>query len=119
LFYQLREAGLVASAESSVDVLVGLMDDAQLAETLAMTTELRAAGLNTEPQLEAKKLARQFQYADKAGIRFVVLAGADEAARGVVTIKDLRRQEQFELPRARLGEALARDIAARRAAQES
>jgi histidyl-tRNA synthetase len=116
LFYQLREAGLVAGAESTVDVLVALMDDARLAESLAIATELRAAGLNVEAQLEAKKLARQFQYADRAGIRFVVLAGDDEAARGVVTVKDLRRQEQFEMPRGGLGPALAFQIDARRGA---
>jgi histidyl-tRNA synthetase len=114
LFYQLQEAGLVQSAESSVDALVGLMDDARLAESLAIATELRAAGVNVEAQLEAKKLARQFQYADKAGIRFVLLAGEDEIARNVVTIKDLRRQEQFELSRDGLGASFAHAVAQRR-----
>jgi histidyl-tRNA synthetase len=115
LFYQLQEAGLVKSADSSVEALVGLMGDAQLPETLAIATELRQAGVNVEAQLEPRKLQKQFQYADKAGIRYVLLAGDDEAARGVVTVKDLRRQEQFELPRAQLAAAFA----ARRAAQES
>jgi histidyl-tRNA synthetase len=114
LFYQLQEAGLVQSAESSVDALVGLMDDARLAESLAIANELRAAGVNVEAQLEAKKLARQFQYADKAGIRFVLLAGEDEIARNVVTIKDLRRQEQFELSRDGLGASFAHAVAQRR-----
>ena len=115
LFYQLQEAGLVKSADSSVEALVGLMNDAQLPETLAIATELRGAGVNVEAQLEPRKLQKQFQYADKAGIRYVLLAGDDEAARGVVTVKDLRRQEQFELPRAQLAAAFV----ARRAAQES
>jgi histidyl-tRNA synthetase len=115
LFYQLQEAGLVKSADSSVEALVGLMNDAQLPETLAIATELRHAGVNVEAQLEPRKLQKQFQYADKAGIRYVLLAGDDEAARGVVTVKDLRRQEQFELPRAQLAAAFV----ARRAAQES
>ena len=116
LFWQLQQAGLVAGADSSVDVLVALMDDARLTDSLAIATELRAAGLNVEAQLELKKLAKQFQYADKAGIGFVVLVGDDEAARGVVNVKDLRRQEQFELPRAGLGPALASQIDARRGA---
>jgi histidyl-tRNA synthetase len=115
LFYQLREAGLVQSADSCVEALVGLMDDAKLAQTLAIATELRHAGVNVEAQLEPRKLHKQFQYADKAGIRYVLLAGDDEVARGVVTVKDLRKQEQFELPRT----ALAAAFLARRAAQES
>ena len=98
LFHQLRDAGLVATAGSSVDVLVALLDDAGLDDALALSQALRAAGLNVETQLEPRKLARQFQYADKAGIRFVAMRGADEAARGVVAVKDLRRGEQFDAP---------------------
>ena len=112
LFYQLREAGLVGTADSSVDVLVALMDDAGLDAALAMSQALRAAGLNVETQLEPRKLAKQMQYADKAGIRFVAMRGEDEAARGVVAVKDLRRGQQFEVAERDLADALlqARDL---------
>jgi histidyl-tRNA synthetase len=111
LFWQLKEAGLIATADSSVDVMVGLMGDEQLPESLALAAELRAAGIATEVQLEARKIAKQFQYADRAGIRFVVLRGEDEAARGVVTVKDLRREQQFEVPRAELAASLRVELA--------
>ena len=97
LFFQLRDAGLVGIADSSVDALVALLDDDGLDHALALSQRLRMAGLNVETQLEPRKLARQLQYADRAGIRFVVIRGEDEAARGVVAVKDLRRGEQFEL----------------------
>ena len=106
LFYQLREAGLVGTADSSVDVLVALLDDAGLDAALAISQRLRAAGLNVETQFEARKLAKQMQYADKAGIRFVAIRGEAEAARGVVAIKDLRRGQQFEVTEGELAEAL-------------
>jgi len=106
LFYQLREAGLIGGTHSSVDVLVALLDDAGLDVALSMSQRLRAAGLNVETQFEPRKLAKQFQYADKAGIRFVVIRGEDEAARGVVAVKDLRRGEQFEVADAELANAL-------------
>jgi histidyl-tRNA synthetase len=106
LFWQLREAGLVATADSSVDVLVALLDDAGLAHALALSQRLRAAGLNVETQLEPRKLAKQLQYADKAGIRFVAMRGSEEAARGTVAIRDLRRGEQFEAAEADLAAAL-------------
>ena len=102
LFYQLRDAGIVAAADSSVEVLVALMDDAMLADALALSQRLRAAGINVETQLEPRKLAKQLQYADRAGIRLVVIRGEDEAARGVVAVKDLRRGEQFEVATADL-----------------
>jgi histidyl-tRNA synthetase len=117
LFYQLREAGIVSTADSSVDALVGLVDEARLADSLALAQLLRAGGINTEVQLEPKKLAKQFQYADRAGIRFMVLAGEDEAARGVVSVKDLRRQEQFDVPREELAAALRTELEQQRAMQ--
>ena len=106
LFYQLREAGLIAPADSSVDVLVTLLDEAALDHALALSQRLRAAGFNVETQLEPKKLAKQLQYADRAGIRFVLIRGEDEAARDVVAVKDLRRGEQFEIKPAELSAAL-------------
>ena len=106
LFWQLRDAGLVATADSSVDVLVSLMDDAGLDAALSLSQKLRAAGLNVETQLEPRKLAKQMQYADRAGIRFVVIRGEDEIARGTVAVKDLRRGEQFEVAEADLARTL-------------
>jgi histidyl-tRNA synthetase len=106
LFWQLREAGLVETAESSVDVLVSLMDESGLDAALALSQRLRAAGLNVETQLEARKFKKQMEYANKAGIRFVVIRGEDEAAKGVVAVKDLRRGEQFEVAEAELARTL-------------
>jgi histidyl-tRNA synthetase len=106
LFFQLRDAGIVTAAESSVDVLVALLDDAGLDHALALSQRLRADGFNVETQLEARKLARQLQYADRAGIRFVLIRGEDEAARGIVAIKDLRRGTQLEAAEGDIAEAL-------------
>ena len=37
-----------------------------------------------------------------AGIRFVIVLGEDEITKGVVTVKDLRREDQFEVARSEL-----------------
>jgi histidyl-tRNA synthetase len=111
LFWQLREAGLVHSAQSTVQVLVTQMEAAHLPQCLAIASELRAAGVNTEVVMEPAKLARQFKYADRAGIRFVVVLGEDEMARGSVTVKDLRREDQFEVSRAELARTLRVELA--------
>ncbi|SDQ59085.1 histidyl-tRNA synthetase [Pseudoxanthomonas sp. CF385] len=116
LFWQLREAGLIAgSDESSVQAMVALMDEGQLAESLDIARRLRAAGINTEVQMEGRKLAKQFQYASRASIRFVVLAGDDERARGAVTVKDLLREQQFEVKREDLASSLKVELEQARA----
>jgi histidyl-tRNA synthetase len=99
LFYQLREANLLPAAQSTVKVLVTQMDEAQLPEYLNVASLLRSAGIATEVVLEAGKLGKQFKYADRAGIRFVVVIGPDEIAKGMVTVKDMRKQDQFEVAR--------------------
>ena len=102
LFWQLREANLLGAAASSVQVLVTQMDEAKMPAYLELAAQLRGAGIATEVVLESGKLAKQFKYADRAGIRFVLVLGTDEIAKGTVMLKDLRRQDQFEVPRGEL-----------------
>ncbi|WP_250625731.1 histidine--tRNA ligase [Pinirhizobacter soli] len=111
LFWQLRDAGLIARAQSTVDVLVTQMDAADLPHYIALATELRQAGIATEVVMEGGKLGKQFKYADRAGIRFVLVLGEDELARNVVTVKDLRREDQFEVARTELIKALRVELA--------
>jgi histidyl-tRNA synthetase len=106
LFWQLREAGLVKAADSSVQVLVTQMDAAQLPDCLVIAQALRDAGIAAEIALEGGKLGKQLKYADRAGIRFAVVMGEDELARGAVAVKDLRRGNQLEVPRAELVKSL-------------
>ena len=111
LFWQLREAGLLKTAGSSVHVLVTQMDAAQLPECLAIAKELRDAGIATEVALEDGKLGKQLKYADRAGIRFAVVAGEDELSRDAVAVKDLRRGDQFEVLRVELVKSLRAELA--------
>ena len=102
LFWQLREAGLIAPDPHNHMVLIGLMRDEDLSGSLAMAAELRAAGIACEVQLEAKKLAKQFQYADKVGFSYMILFGESEQAKGVVSLKNLATGKQVEIARADL-----------------
>lgn len=110
LFWQLREAGLIGTASSSVQAMVALMNEADLPKYIELANQLRAAGINTEVQLEPKKLGKQFQYASKAGIRFVLVLGEDEMARNTVSVKDMPRELQYEVPRAELAKTLRVEI---------
>jgi len=99
LFYQLQAAGLLKDTGSSVAVLVTRMDETLNADYLALATQLRASGLNTEIYFGGGKFGKQMKYADRAGIRFAVIMGASEKERGVVTLKDLEASEQVEVAR--------------------
>jgi histidyl-tRNA synthetase len=106
LFWQLREAKLLGAAQSTVKVLITQMDETNLPAYLELAGHLRSAGIATEVVLEGGKLAKQFKYADRAGIRFVLVLGSDEIANGTVTVKDMRKQDQFAVKREELVKTL-------------
>ncbi|WP_374929913.1 histidine--tRNA ligase [Kytococcus sedentarius] len=111
LFWQLMENGMVDDEPSTVQVLIPLLDEGLLPEALGLAAELRTAGLAVENVLEPAKLAKQFKHADRAGIRFVAVLGAQEIEKGVVTVKDLVRGDQYEVERADLARALRVELA--------
>ncbi|MGN6790642.1 MAG: His/Gly/Thr/Pro-type tRNA ligase C-terminal domain-containing protein, partial [Rhodanobacteraceae bacterium] len=88
---------LLKNARGTVDVLVTQMDAALLPQYLALAQALREAGIRTEAVLEGGKLGKQFKYADRAGIRYALVLGEDELARGVVALKNLASGEQREV----------------------
>jgi histidyl-tRNA synthetase len=106
LFWQLREAGLLKVADSTVQVLVTQMDAVPVSVGLALATQLRSAGIATEVWLEGGKLAKQLKYAGRAGIGFALVVGEDELSADTVTVRDLRGRHQFAVPRAELVETL-------------
>ncbi len=71
-------------------VVVTVMDRARMAEYMAMVGELRAAGIRAEMYLgNPKNFGNQLKYADKRESPIAVIQGEEEAARGVVQVKDL------------------------------
>jgi histidyl-tRNA synthetase len=91
----------------AADLLVTLFEGEDTAEALRLARELRSAGLRIEVYPEPDKLGKQFKYAAAAGISKVAVLGADERARGVVTIKDMTSGTQQAFPRSGLAARLA------------
>ena len=87
-------AALAARGHGAADpagpVVVTVMDRAHMADYMAMAGELRAAGIRAEVYLgNPKNFGNQLKYADKRAAPLAIIMGGDEAAKGVVTIKDL------------------------------
>ncbi|MDJ0837430.1 MAG: histidine--tRNA ligase [Acidobacteriota bacterium] len=111
LFYQLQQASLIKQETSTTRVLVTRMDLKLSAEYLALASELRETGLNTEVYYGGGKFAKQMRYADRSGIRFAVIMGETEAAKGTVTLKDLHTGDQVEVNRADLAAVIEERLA--------
>ena len=79
--------------------MVTIFDQASIEDSLRLAAELRAAGLRAELYPEPDKLGKQFKYASARDAAFVAVVGADERARGEVTIKNMKTGEQHSVPR--------------------
>jgi histidyl-tRNA synthetase len=89
LLAALRAKGL-AGTQGRGPVVVTVMDRDRMADYQAMAAELRAAGIRAEVYLgNPKSFGNQLKYADKRGAPVAIIQGGDEAAHGVVQVKDL------------------------------
>jgi len=124
LLAALRAKGRL-KGHSKGPVVVTVMDRARMAEYFAMAAELRAAGIRAEVYLgNPRNFGNQLKYADKRAAPVAVIQGTEEAARGVVQLKDLvlgakiaaeasleewkAQPAQTEVPRAELVAAVRR-----------
>jgi histidyl-tRNA synthetase len=84
--------------KSTAKVLVVNMDPTLREEYLAITFELRRAGIPAEMYLGLEKgIGKQLKYADQCGVPIALLLGSTEKEKGVVTLKDMeigRRRAQ-------------------------
>jgi histidyl-tRNA synthetase len=89
LLAALREKGRLGGAAQG-PVIVTVMDRDRMADYMAMANDLRRAGIRAEVYLgNPKQFGNQLKYADKRASPIAVIQGDDEAARGVVVLKDL------------------------------
>lgn len=82
----------------SPPILFTLFSEEMRITTNEVATDLRNAGINIATYPSPEKLGKQFRYADKLGCNFVIILGPDEVKRNVVTVKDLTKRTQEEIP---------------------
>jgi histidyl-tRNA synthetase len=107
---------------SPADVMVTIWNLDAVPDALRLAAELRSEGLRVEVYPEADKLGKQLKYASSRAIPFVTVVGDEEAAAGVVTVKNLGTGEQQRVPRAESGRIIRAALGqpgAARAGQDS
>ncbi len=97
------ELKLFPDLGTKTKVLVTIFSPELLAKSQQVTQKLRAKNINTDlyPDSEAK-LPKQLKYANNNQIPFVLVLGPDEAAKNLVTLKNMQtgKQETITLDQA-------------------
>ena len=83
---------------STTKILLANFGEAELIHCIGIVSKLRALGINAEVYPDVvKKIAKQFEYADKKQIPFVGVVGGNEMAKNTVMLKNMATGEQEEV----------------------
>jgi histidyl-tRNA synthetase len=105
----LQELGLIPPlATTPATVLVTVFSQELQSESLKLAAQLRLAGINVTCFPEAAKLPKQFKFADRMGMKAVLVLGPDEVAEDRVALKDLTSGTQEGIERAAITQAVIR-----------
>ena len=91
-----------ASLQVSTQVLFFNLGEAESEAAFGLLQSLRGKGIIAEIYHEQAKFDKQFKYAEKKNIPFVVIIGSQELANQTCTVKDLLKSEQVSMPFATL-----------------
>lgn len=80
--------------ESPVQFLVTVFDESLAEKSSEVSQQLKKDGFTNEIYSAKDKLDKQIKYADKKGIRYVVILGPDEVKKNEITVKDLSNGRQ-------------------------
>mmetsp|Transcript_36835 Transcript_36835/g.68600 ORF Transcript_36835/g.68600 Transcript_36835/m.68600 type:complete len:563 (-) Transcript_36835:62-1750(-) len=91
IYELLREKKVMPTLPHTVDFVVAAFNQDMMGKALQVARLLRKAGKSVDVYSEAsKKVAKAFNYADRAGAERIAFVAPDEWAKGLVRIKDLR-----------------------------
>jgi histidyl-tRNA synthetase len=98
LFDVLEELGLFPEERlETTEVMIAHFDEEGVRYGLGVLASLREAGVRAEIYPEEAKIKKQFNYADKKHIPYVMILGSEEIAAGTVALKDMISGNQSTL----------------------
>jgi len=89
LLAAMEEMNLLPKASTPAPVFIVQFVADRLGDYQKMARSLRTEGIGVEVYPEVKKVGQQLKYADQRGFKVALIAGPDDFAAGVWTVKDL------------------------------
>lgn len=98
LFYQFQELGLVEKYKNKfTDCLVIPMDEKLNFYAIDIANKLKEQGLKVDIYLEDGKFKKKINYADKIGIKKVLIIGQEEYENKMVSVKNMEDGKQVSV----------------------
>lgn len=93
--------------KKSPDVFIACADDTARSFSLKLAQKLRQNSINALVDISEKRVKHQMKYADKIGVRYVLVVGSDEIENHKAEIRDMQSGEHKEIS---LGENFVSDF---------
>lgn len=98
LFYQFQQLGLVEKYKAKfTDCLVIPMDEKLNFYAIDIANKLKEQGLNVDIYLEDGKFKKKINYADKIGVKKVLIIGQEEYENKMVSVKNMEDGKQVSV----------------------
>ncbi len=91
----LEKQQVLQTAAEQTDVFVAYTGESNRAAAFALLCRLRMAGIKSEMDHLSRSLKAQFKQANRLTARFTVMIGEEEAAQGMVMLKDMLTSDQI------------------------
>lgn len=102
ILLELGNQGITPEAPNVSEVFVASLGEEGRLPAFELGMSLRREGFSADFDHMERSLKAQFRYADKQGVRVMVIVGGEELSRGMVIIKNMDSGEEIEAP---LGQA--------------
>ena len=93
----MTELNMMPDMRTSIKVLVTIFDEQTKNNSIKLVQKLRNAGIKSEIYYEISSLKKQFKYADKMGIPYVIILGPEEVEKNELSLKDMTTGEQKQM----------------------
>ena len=93
----IKERNMIKTPMIPTKVLITFFDKETLANLIKIANYLRKNNISTMLYPEITKLDKQFKYANKKNIPYVIIIGPEETRNNVVKLKDMKTGEQKTL----------------------
>lgn len=106
LILTLESLGVKFPEPETTSVYIASMGDKANLYSFSLAQDLRKRGITVEFDHVGRSFKAQFKYADKLGVRFVVVIGDEEMETGVLKLKDMETGEQRDVQKSALADEI-------------
>jgi len=94
----LEDREMLQQQDTNITVMVSIFNENLAKASFDLATDLRNRGIPTLLYPQFRPLKKQFEYADKKGIPYVIVLGENEISLKVVALKDMKKKKQTIMP---------------------